>query len=774
MQEPQNVDLRVIAIQDPSPDATCDVVFVHGLDGDPVKTWQHDPKHPELSWPNLLAADLPSVRVSMLGYPAEKFGGKHARAMSIEDRAKSVLENLAAEGFGRRQFIFIAHSLGGLLVKQMLRAAEESDDSRWRKIGEAVLGIVFLATPNAGAKLADVASALRTFFRTSVATLDLERYSPKLLNLREWYSKYSVRVSMKHVGFAETRPLEGFGIIVSEDSAWPGGTASMIRIDDVDHIQIAQPANREATVYKDVLANLQLWLASDRDPRQVPLERETHESDSEEISRFLFRTRRVPLFGRDDELRELQQFLDDLRPFTWCAITGPGGSGKSRLALEFCLQLSPKWRAGFLNGWSSTEFHEWTPNRPTLIVIDYVSARASDVGSIVRGLEGRSSTLPFPVRLVLLEREGDGLWVREFLGAGEDRRTSTRSQYVSFPAEPNPPSKDPYDEVIPLQTLVVTPLSPEALWGCMSSVFNSSASNHTGRSNHADHKGQLLAQLLEIDPSRRPLFAALFADAIAAADPKMLKWDPNALIENVLIREQENFWKPRGVTDVELDVLTLATLVRGVGYDCPDLPPAAHDAKQFSHKRYAIACGASASERLPPLEPDMVGEIFVLNRFKPSSKRSQAEEMRDRGWKIDSLEMSAFFSRAAKDFQDHPALWYLGSSPHTACAAPHVSHFVHSALRPHGGAGSDPRKSTIGATYVKRANATLFAAFFHFDVAFMVWVLLGPLALFIAKDLNLSITQKAFLVSIPPLGGALFRIILGSLSDQYGAKRVGV
>jgi len=56
----------------------------------------------------------------------------------------------------------------------------------------------------------------------------------------------------------------------------------------------------------------------------------------------------------------------------------------------------------------------------------------------------------------------------------------------------------------------------------------------------------------------------------------------------------------------------------------------------------------------------------------------------------------------------------------------------------------------------------------------MIWVLLGPLALFIAKDLNLSITQKAFLVSIPPLGGAFFRIVLGYLSDRYGAKIVGM
>jgi len=74
----------------------------------------------------------------------------------------------------------------------------------------------------------------------------------------------------------------------------------------------------------------------------------------------------------------------------------------------------------------------------------------------------------------------------------------------------------------------------------------------------------------------------------------------------------------------------------------------------------------------------------------------------------------------------------------------------------------------------RTATLTLFASFLHFDVSFMVWVLLGPLALFIAKDLDLSIAQKALLVSIPPLGGAFFRVILGYLSDQFGPKRVGV
>jgi len=79
----------------------------------------------------------------------------------------------------------------------------------------------------------------------------------------------------------------------------------------------------------------------------------------------------------------------------------------------------------------------------------------------------------------------------------------------------------------------------------------------------------------------------------------------------------------------------------------------------------------------------------------------------------------------------------------------------------------------VTTTAPRRASLTLFAAFFHFDISFMIWVILGPLALFIAHDLDLSITQKALLVSVPPLGGAFFRIVLGYLADQYGAKRTG-
>jgi NNP family nitrate/nitrite transporter-like MFS transporter len=69
---------------------------------------------------------------------------------------------------------------------------------------------------------------------------------------------------------------------------------------------------------------------------------------------------------------------------------------------------------------------------------------------------------------------------------------------------------------------------------------------------------------------------------------------------------------------------------------------------------------------------------------------------------------------------------------------------------------------------------SLVAALMHFDVSFMVWVLLGALGTYVAKDLGLSSAQKGLMVAVPPLGGAVFRIVLGSLADRVGIKGLGL
>lgn len=68
---------------------------------------------------------------------------------------------------------------------------------------------------------------------------------------------------------------------------------------------------------------------------------------------------------------------------------------------------------------------------------------------------------------------------------------------------------------------------------------------------------------------------------------------------------------------------------------------------------------------------------------------------------------------------------------------------------------------------------TLIMAFLYFDIAFMVWNLLGPLAPIFSKALALTPAQKGFVVAVPTLAGAVLRLVNGFLVDRIGQKVTG-
>ena len=74
---------------------------------------------------------------------------------------------------------------------------------------------------------------------------------------------------------------------------------------------------------------------------------------------------------------------------------------------------------------------------------------------------------------------------------------------------------------------------------------------------------------------------------------------------------------------------------------------------------------------------------------------------------------------------------------------------------------------------------TLFAAFIYFDMSFMIWTILGPLSSEIVESFAvagfiMTTSQKATLLSLPILSGALLRIVLGFSVDKFGAKKTAL
>ena len=68
---------------------------------------------------------------------------------------------------------------------------------------------------------------------------------------------------------------------------------------------------------------------------------------------------------------------------------------------------------------------------------------------------------------------------------------------------------------------------------------------------------------------------------------------------------------------------------------------------------------------------------------------------------------------------------------------------------------------------------TLVAAFLYFDLAFMVWVLLAPLAPEIARTLALTPAEKGLMVATPTLAGAVLRVGNGLLVDRIKRVQMG-
>jgi hypothetical protein len=227
-----------------------DVVFVHGLGGDALTTWQPaENTDPQNSWLYWLGQDILGIRVWSLGYEAEAFAWK-GNTMPLYDQATNLLETLDADGLGSKPLFFITHSLGGLVVKQMLRNAVDSGNSQWKAIVEKTQGIVFISTPHSGSDMANWIKYLGGILKT-VSVAELESHDPQLRGLNSWYRNHEQFGQISIKVYCEKKKTSGI-LVVNETSADPGiqGIAPIPMYDD--HVSICKPSSQQALIYKGV------------------------------------------------------------------------------------------------------------------------------------------------------------------------------------------------------------------------------------------------------------------------------------------------------------------------------------------------------------------------------------------------------------------------------------------------------------------------------------------------------------------------------------------
>lgn len=228
-----------------------DVIFVHGLGGNARKTWHPQEKENDNnSWPFWLGEELLDVGIWSLGYAVEPFFWK-GQTMPLVDRATNILALLDSYDIGEKPLIFIAHSLGGLLVKQMLRHGLDFANPRWNAIVNQTKGIVFLSTPHSGADIASWLKHIGKLLGTTVSVDELQANDPRLRELNTVYRNNEKLNKIPMEVYYEKQKTSEF-LVVDESSADPGIPGIIpIPMDD-NHVSICRPGSTDTMIYRRV------------------------------------------------------------------------------------------------------------------------------------------------------------------------------------------------------------------------------------------------------------------------------------------------------------------------------------------------------------------------------------------------------------------------------------------------------------------------------------------------------------------------------------------
>ena len=228
-----------------NPTGLADVIFVHGLGGDGYKTWQHSDK--DSYWPAWLGQDIPNLNVYSIDYELSPTDWRSS-TMPMTERAINLLNLCHINGIGSRPLVFVCHSMGGLMVKQMLRSLNDNVDPGLAPMLENVRGVSFIATPHTGSGVANWINLAKFLLRTSVSVKELQRHEPTLLNLNNWYRDNAAGLKLRTQCFCETRSYKGV-TVVDPASANPGIAGVPSTPLDENHVSITKPESRGSQLY---------------------------------------------------------------------------------------------------------------------------------------------------------------------------------------------------------------------------------------------------------------------------------------------------------------------------------------------------------------------------------------------------------------------------------------------------------------------------------------------------------------------------------------------
>lgn len=340
---------------------------------------------------------------------------------------------------------------------------------------------------------------------------------------------------------------------------------------------------------------------------------------TQSTSPFHFRNDIITFQGREYEQKEIYNFLEDERKLLWMAITGDGGSGKSKLMYHMTKELESgsDWKVIWLEDESlksileKTEF-EYSKN--LLFICDYGGQFSEKLRTLINRIDtfGNKDSGK-KIRLIILEREGfaencgeilEPMWYRNFCGNSSQNGRVNSTTY----------DKNKFMKLNPLNDEDFKFMVKEYLEEKKKSLSDEEIDTVIKKAHEIDDRKTVA----------RPLIILFVADAIAEGN-EAENWDLNKLVKHV-IKRYEDHWKniicngDEELYEAVKEITAYATAVGGWDLRNKKIGEPIKSAidlffRKVNDKNMFLCsiCEKDKSDGIwSPFEPDLIGEFFVL------------------------------------------------------------------------------------------------------------------------------------------------------------------
>jgi hypothetical protein len=391
-----------------------------------------------------------------------------------------------------------------------------------------------------------------------------------------------------------------------------------------------------------------------------------HRPLSKTRGRLHYASDSVGLFGRDKEFERLRDFCDSNKPLSWWVVAGGEGTGKSKLCYEFSKDREHEGWTICTPSDNSLEnllaCSEHLPN-DTLFVFDY---REQDLYFIVNWISAlnKNRFLGFPgfpdikIRILLIQQSLESSEEPPGIRLAEITHDVANLKKLLYDTSP----------------LILLPLPEASLRELMRDYSAKRASKK--RALDAPAEDFILKKLHGIDGKPdlfkpallRPLYALILTDAyLAIPDLKEIKrWDITSVLDCVCEQEIDHIrrsitssCKPhKELHEIACALIASATIVGGINLD----KEFETFLKEYSDKLagfgFSIERTFKENECLfdmtdegafcPPLEPNIIGEFFVLKTLN-GMKKVERTKLVEAAW-FKTSETAHFSRRLFRDF----------------------------------------------------------------------------------------------------------------------------